>query len=110
MNIKNLAAMTACVAAFGVGVGVAPAAAKNDKNPDSPGNGLAKGKQQYKHCETGTKKFKCLTETGETASGQCPSGDYEVIASITAGIDVDLNADGFVCYSPTLGYVDDKAL
>ena len=102
MRIKNLAAMTACVAAFGVGVGVAPAAAKNDKVKD-------KSAKQYKHCETGAKRFKCVTDTGAVASGQCPS-DYTVISSITAGVEIDLNGDGFVCYSATLGYVDDKVL
>ena len=107
MRIKSLAATCACVAAFGVGVGVAPAAAKNDKNPLSNGNGLAKGK--FKHCETGTKKFKCVSETGETTSGQCPA-DYTVISSITAGVEIDVNGDGFVCFSATLGYVDDTIL
>jgi hypothetical protein len=104
MKLKNLAATFACLAALGAGVGVAPAAAKNDgtKNPNAKGG-------KYKHCETGRKHFKCLTETGETAAGQCPS-DYTVISAITAAEDVDLNADGFVCYDETLGYVDDRIL
>ena len=108
MNVKKLAAMCACVAAFGVGVGVAPAAAKTDKNPLANGKGWAKGK--FKHCETGAKRFRCVTDDGETTSGQCPS-DYTVISSITAGVEgVDVNGDGFVCYSAELGYVDDRIL
>ena len=104
MKLKNLAATCACVAALGAGVGVAPAAAKNDK----PKNPNAKN-GQYKHCETGKRHFKCVNNGGGTTSGQCGS-DYTVISSITAGVDADLNANGFVCYSETLGYADDKSL
>jgi hypothetical protein len=104
MTIKNLAAVTACVAALGAGVGVAPAAAKNDKDKSA-----AKAAKQAKRCDTDKRHFKCVTETGETTSGQCPA-DYTVIDAFTASVEADLNGDGFVCYSATLGYVDDKIL
>ena len=89
MKLKNLATTAACVAALASGVGAAPAAAKNDK----PKNANHKN-GQYKH--------------GGTASGQCSSG-YSVISAITAGVETDFNANGYVCYSSTLGYVDDKS-
>jgi hypothetical protein len=105
MKLKNLATTAACVAALAAGVGAAPAAAKNDK-PKNPNHKNG----QYKHCDTGSRHFRCVTEDGETMSGRCAS-DYTVISAITAAVDTDLNGNGFVCYSSALGsYADDKSL
>jgi hypothetical protein len=96
MRLKTLLTTTACVAAIG-GLGAAPAVAK-----DTHG--------KVRRCEVGAKKkFKCETNTGEVLVGQCPTG-YEVTAEMSVAIDVDVNGDGLVCASPTLGYVDDQLL
>ena len=96
MRLKTLLTTTACVAAIG-GIGVAPAAAKD-------GNG------KIRRCEVGAKKkFKCETTTDVVITGQCPTG-YDVVTAMSVSVDADLNGDGLVCSSPTLGAVDDQLL
>jgi hypothetical protein len=103
-RIRRFSPAHALLAAAAVSLAfAAPAAAKTDK-PKNPN--AANGK--YKHCDTGKRHFKCVTEDGETASGQCLP-PYTVITAINAAVDVDLDGDGFVCFSATLGYADDKS-
>ena len=98
MKLKNLAAAAVCVAAIGGTAGAAPAAAKSD---NSNGNG------KTRRCETrAAKNFTCVTESGEVTVASCPTG-YTVTQIITSTGNVDANADGLVCFSATLGYVDD---
>jgi hypothetical protein len=98
MKLKNLAAAAVCVAAIGGTAGAAPAAAKSD---NSNGNG------KIRRCETkAAKNFTCVTESGEVTVGSCPTG-YTVTQIITSTSNVDANGDGLVCFSSTLGYVDD---
>jgi hypothetical protein len=98
MKLKNLAAAAVCVAAIGGTAGAAPAAAKSD---NTNGNG------KIRRCETkAAKNFTCVTESGEVTIGSCPTG-YTVTQSITSNVNIDANGDGLVCFSSTLGYVDD---
>jgi hypothetical protein len=97
MRLKTLLTTTACVAAIG-GIGVAPAAAKDN------GNG------KIRRCEVGAKnKAKCETVTGTVLTAQCTTG-FDLVATMSAPVNVDLNGDGLVCSSATLGYVDDQLL
>jgi hypothetical protein len=99
MRIKNLAAAAVCIAALGGTAGAVPAAAKKDN-----------GHGKIRRCETpAAKHFKCVTEDGDVTLGTCPVG-YDVIATITIAADYDLNDDGLICSSATLGYADDTVL
>ena len=96
MKLKNLAAAAVCIAALG-GTAAAPAAAKNDHG-------------KFRRCETPAKRnFRCVTDTGVVTAGTCPSG-YQVTDEISAALEVDVNDDGLVCSSNTLGYVDDTVV
>jgi hypothetical protein len=99
MKLKNLAAAAVCVAAIGGTAGVAPAAAKNDN-----------GRGKIRRCETpAAKNFKCVTDSGEVVTGACPAG-YQVTPTVALAIDIDVNDNGLICSSSTLGYVDDVKL
>jgi hypothetical protein len=98
MRIKNLAAAAVCIAAVG-GAAAGPAAAKSDN-----------GHGKIRRCETpAAKHFTCVADDGAVTVGTCPTG-YGVIATITIAADYDVNADGLICASPTLGYADDTIL
>ncbi|HKP91112.1 MAG TPA: hypothetical protein VJT75_14195 [Thermoleophilaceae bacterium] len=99
MKLKNLAAAAVCVAAIGGTAAAAPAAAKSDN-----------GHGKIRRCEVGNaKKFKCVTDSGEVVTGSCPTG-YDVTATVSTVVDLDVNNNGLICSSAALGYVDDTAL
>jgi hypothetical protein len=96
MKLKNLATAAVCIAAIG-GTAAAPAAAKNDHG-------------KFRRCETPAQRhFRCVTNAGAVTTVTCPSG-YQITDEITAAVEVDLNDNGLVCSSTTLGYADDTIL
>jgi hypothetical protein len=96
MSLKNLAAAAVCVAAIGGTAGVAPAAAKSDN-----------GRGKIRRCETSAaKNFKCVTGGGTVVTVKCPTG-YQVTQTVELVVDLDVNDNGLICSSATLGYVDD---
>jgi hypothetical protein len=98
MRLKTLLTTTACVAAIGGTFGVAPSAAKDN------------GRGQIRRCEVGAKnKAKCETSTGVVLTAQCLTG-FTLTTTVAAPVDVDVNGDGLVCSSSTLGYLDDQLL
>ena len=93
MRLKGLAiTATVCAAAFG---GVASADAKPVK--------------KVKDCKQQGKKLRCETTDGGTVTGVCPAV-YEPVQTMQVGPGSevsDLNGNLILCYSPTLGVIDD---
>jgi hypothetical protein len=99
MRLKNLAAAAVCIAAIGGTAGAGTAAAKSDN-----------GHGKLRRCETpAAKHFTCVLEGGDVVTTTCPAG-YDVIATITIAADYDVNKNGLICSSATLGYTDDAEL
>ena len=94
MRLKGLAITAAiCTTAFG---GVATAQAKPHE-------------KKIKECKQNGKKLRCETTDGDTVTGACLS-NYDPVQSIQVAPDLqvaDLNGNLILCYSATLGVIDD---
>ena len=94
MRLKGLLiAGMACTMAFGT------AASAEAKPQDA----------KPQHCTKKDKKLRCETAGVTVVSGVCPTGfEPASLMEIGPGTEIyDLNVNTFVCYSSTLGVIDD---
>jgi hypothetical protein len=68
--------------------------------------------KKVKTCKQNGNKLRCELTDGTTETGMCPK-DYEPVQTIEVAPELqsaNLNGNLFLCYSPTLGVVDDTPL